>query len=470
MRWPLRHQVVLPMVVILLLTIGVVSVLNAALASIRVRKQMETQLLELADTLRSTNFPLESNVLKQTRGLTGAEYVVVDRRGHLQAASDNALRPLAEEAGAEPQPLDLAQPVIAGERRYLHAAVRIDRRAVGGDEVTLHVYYPEAAWREARWQAVWPPLAIGGAAVVLVTLAAYLLAAHLTQPIERLRVQVGRIGEGAFSPVPLPSRDDEIRDLAVAVNRMAEQLARYEGKTRQSERLRTLGTLGGGIAHQIRNAATGCRIALDLHERDCPLNESSGNGGPLTVAARQLGQIETYIQRFLTLGRPSAIEPVAVELADVVDEAVQLVRPTAVHLGVGIEWMRPPQATIVRADFPALVQLVSNLLVNAVEATAHTRVRAGESGRAAVAVSADQAIVVRLSHEDGVVRLVVGDSGPGPSAAIQPRLFEPFETDKPGGTGLGLIVARQIADDHGGTIRWERRDELTWFIVTLPAL
>jgi signal transduction histidine kinase len=87
-----------------------------------------------------------------------------------------------------------------------------------------------------------------------------------------------------------------------------------------------------------------------------------------------------------------------------------------------------------------------------------------------VAVSADQAIVVRLSHEDGIVRLVVGDSGPGPSAAIQPRLFEPFETDKPGGTGLGLIVARQIADDHGGTIRWERRDELTWFIVTLPAL
>jgi nitrogen-specific signal transduction histidine kinase len=49
-------------------------------------------------------------------------------------------------------------------------------------------------------------------------------------------------------------------------------------------------------------------------------------------------------------------------------------------------------------------------------------------------------------------------------------LFEPFETDKPGGTGLGLVVARQIAADHGGSIRWERRGERTWFVVELPLL
>jgi nitrogen-specific signal transduction histidine kinase len=48
------------------------------------------------------------------------------------------------------------------------------------------------------------------------------------------------------------------------------------------------------------------------------------------------------------------------------------------------------------------------------------------------------------------------------------RLFEPFVTGKPDGTGLGLFVARQIAEDHGGAIRWDRRDGMTEFIVELP--
>ena len=131
-----------------------------------------------------------------------------------------------------------------------------------------------------------------------------------------------QIAEGRFEPVALP--DARRRNPRPGRRRESDgPAARTSMKqaTRHSERLRTLGTLGGGIAHQIRNAATGCRIALDLHQRDCPL-ASKPNGHadePLAVAVRQLDLIESHIQRFLTLGRPqAAARSTAVDLAEVV--------------------------------------------------------------------------------------------------------------------------------------------------------
>ena len=465
MRWPLRRQILLPMVGILLLTVGVVSALNAWLATARVQQQLQTQLAEVIQTFAATNIPLTARVLQQTRGLSGAEFVATDAAGQLVAASDEALVPAAQTSGNRPEQLDLSSVALAGGRRYIHATTPLDRSAAGGGQFILHVFYPEAQWREARRQAVWPPLAIGGAAVLLVAGAALFVAAHITQPIERLRSHVGQIAQGRFEPVPLPARDDEIRGLAEAVNRMAEQLAKYEAGARQSERLRTLGTLGGGLAHQIRNAATGCRIALDLHQRDCPLPAANGHGDePLAVAVRQLGQIETHIQRLLALGRPQTAEKLDTDLADVVQQAIELVRPSAQHLGVELQFAPPAAPVIFPADSASLVQLVVNLLVNGVEAAAQTRVATAAVGTAAAGTT----VSVRLRQASRGCELAVVDPGSGPSPLIQPRLFEPFATDKPGGTGLGLAVVRQIAEDHGGSVRWERRGGETWFLVELP--
>src|SRR5262245_8264145 len=100
LRWPLRYQIMLPMVGILLLTIAVVSALNAWLASARARRQLEDQLADVSRTLATSNFPLESNVLRQMRGLTSADYVLVDGSGHAVAASDDALIFTAEKTRA----------------------------------------------------------------------------------------------------------------------------------------------------------------------------------------------------------------------------------------------------------------------------------------------------------------------------------------------------------------------------------
>ena len=463
MRQPLARQILLPMVGILLLTVGLASALNAWLASEQVRRRIQSQLADVAQTLAASNFPLESGVLRQTRGLTGAEYVLVDSTGQRLAASNAALAPLTVRPPADEGRLDQAHRVSSAGAVYFHTTLTIDRRPVGGTRQALHVFYPEQAWREARWQAAWPPLAIGGAASVLIAAAALLIAARVTQPIRQLRSQVERIAHGDFSPVPEPTQNDEVRDLAIAVNQMAERLAQYEQETRASERLQTLATLGGGIAHQIRNAATGCRMAIDLHERDCRSLESDNAQEPLTVAVRQLELIETHVRQFLTLGRPPTAERRQTELAAAIEQAIRLVQPMASHCGADIHFQRPPLRVVLMADPQALGQMLVNLLVNAVQAAAQAKVSAG------LADQESSGVIVKLSRPAADrARIAVGDPGPGPAPAMQDRLFEPFATDKPGGTGLGLVVARQIAEDHGGQIRWQRGDDHTWFIIELP--
>ena len=100
--------------------------------------------------------------------------------------------------------------------------------------------------------------------------------------------------------MPLPGRNDELRDLGRSINEMAEQLARLQETVQRTERLRLLGQVGGGLAHQLRNGLTGARLAVQLHAREC---RDGGDGEALDVALRQLALVETHLKRFLDLGR-----------------------------------------------------------------------------------------------------------------------------------------------------------------------
>jgi signal transduction histidine kinase len=442
----------------MLIATACASVANAWLAARRTRGQIETQLRDVARTLVESSFPLTDAVLRQTHGLSGAEFAVTDAGGQVVATSlpTRSAAPLAG-APQSPAALTLEKTVTLGGRTFFHVVVRRPPRHGSDGEQQLHIFYPEAQWRQAWRESVAPPLLVGLAALLVMTGLAAWLAARFARPIARLQAQVEQIAQGDFRPLPLPPRDDEIRDLAASVNRLAEMLARYEEEVRRRERLRTLGQLGGGIAHQMRNAATGGRMALDLYRRRTP---GAREDEDLAVAIRQLELMETYLRRFLTLGaehRPPAAE---VDWVRVVEDVLPLVRPTAEHLSVDLHWNPPPRPLVVRGDENGLSQLVVNLTLNAIEAAA---------GNTASALPAQ--VEIRLQENDSApraARLEIIDNGPGPAAGVQDRVFEPLVTDKPDGAGLGLPVAREIAQLHGGDIRWDRRHGRTHFIVNLP--
>lgn len=451
MRLGIRFQLLLPLLALML---GVVatSTWTTYDSGQRARRQIEGQIEAIAATVNGVTFPRNMQTLRLMKGLSSADFLLCDAHG--QPLEDDMGRPMTT-LGALPTslPLPSEQPaedfehlVQVGGLSYVCAGVALRHGAAGR---VLYVFYPESLWRDAAWQALRPALFLG----VLGGLASAALAVAVTQRLARriqaLERRTRLIAAGDFSPMPLPRRDDELRDLSRSVNDMAGRLAQYRETISKTERLRLLGQVSGGLAHQLRNVATGARLAVQLHARSCP---DGRDDETLGVALRQLALVETHLKRFLDLGKALELRREPRTLHALVTEALALLDPQCRHAGITLIGPRDDAPTLpVSADAEQIGQLLVNVLTNAIEA-------AGPGGR----------VEVRLFEESGRGIVEVIDSGAGPAPEVAARLFEPFVTGKPEGVGLGLAVARQVAEAHGGALGWRRAAEGTCFRVELP--
>jgi signal transduction histidine kinase len=457
MRWPIQFQLLLPNLSVVVLAIVLASAASAYFGAARARRIQEENLERVVATVAELKFPQSPPVLRLMKGLSGTDFVLLDRDGSVEAATlpldDEDSNHLRGIRGVGDESDWAARPAISlGGRAYLTRRVAVPARDPSSPAGSLVVLYPEDRRSAMMRQAAYPALAAGGLAVVAVVLVTSVLAHRFVRPIRLLVERTAAIARGEFQPVAVSARDDEIRDLALSINRMAEQLGQYEGQVRRHEQLRTLGQLGAGMAHQLRNAATGGRMAIELHQRECAARQPDES---LDVALRQLRLMESYLQRFLELGRDRPIVEETISLASVVADALALVRPMCEHVGIDLELQQPAEPLWIRGDAEALRQLAVNLVLNAVEAS-------GQQRRSAKIIVAVERV------DDGLAALHVRDSGPGPAADVAERLFEPFVSGKPESTGLGLYVARQVAEAHHGSIFWQRVDNETRFTVELP--
>jgi len=470
MRWPIQAQLLLPVLSVVVLTIAVASMASGYIGALRARQAEEESLRRVVTTLVAEDrFPLNEWVLQKMSGLSGGEFVFLDTEGHVVAATlgltdADAKRlpaiPRSNTAGSTSSNLADQPTLELAGKTYLCQRVPIATRGPGAVSGSLAVLYWQQRWSAIMREAAYPALLAGAIAVVAVVVVTTLLAQRFVRPIRRLGDQTAGIAEGNFSPIAVSARNDEIRDLALSINRMAERLGQYQRDIRRNEQLRTLGQLGAGMAHQLRNAATGSRMAIELHQRHCSVEQSAdpADRESLEVALRQLRLMESYLQRFLTLGRPHAARRDPVPLVPLVDDVVALVQPGCLHSSVTIAVEKPADSLTVCGDADELRQSIMNLVLNAIDAV---------SGQ----MAGDRQVNIVLERSSAARAILkIADNGPGPSAEVAARLFEPFVTGKPEGTGLGLFVARQIAEDHHGTLTWQRLDGWTEFRLELPVV
>lgn len=232
---------------------------------------------------------------------------------------------------------------------------------------------------------------------------------------------------------------------------VAHQLARR--RLEEANALKAIGELAAGVAHDLRNPLTVVRAAVDdLAERPRSGTELDEH---FDVIRRNLGRVERTIQGLLDAGRvrpaPAGVEALASILADV----AELARRDAVTQGVVLEF-DVAASVRVSGDAEALTRALTNLVINAVQASPQgcaVRVR----GR-----------VARL-HRDHRVTIAIDDRGPGVDGRARERLFRPFFSTKPDGTGLGLVSAQRLLASQGGDVRlYPRRRGGTRALVTIP--
>ena len=447
------------MAAVMLLTVAAVAGLGAWLAVRSAKARIESQVREVAQLVEESNFPLTTAVLRQMQALSGAELIAVDSAGRFEAASVNMsdVAALKDQAAASGRPeISWTNRVSVDGLEYFHVTAMRPSQS-SEPAVRLHILYPVDEYRRAWQRAVYPSMGFAMLALPVVMLLSFVTGSRIASRVARLRKQVDRIARGDFEQFAPPPGDDEIRALAEAVNRMAAMLASYEEEVRRTERMRTLAHLGGGIAHQLRNSATGCAMAVDLHASECPL--ASGSEA-LAVAKRQLQHMEEYIQRFLQLGKRSETEASeTIDLVERIEDLLPLVQPVARHAHVELRWTRCDCRPMMTGDPERIGQLVINLVVNAIEAAAQGVAQERRPGR----------VEIELSRPAPArIMFTVADSGGGPAEGVRDNLFEPFVSEKPDGVGLGLSVAKEIAEQHAGQISWQRDHDRTIFTVELP--
>jgi signal transduction histidine kinase len=321
----------------------------------------------------------------------------------------------------------LAKAVHAGSRPGIRRTVRRLGRYYEREHRRLRA-------RGAFLARVSNALLVGIVGVVIASFLAFLWAirAWLVEPIRMIQRATEVMSTGDLAHRIPVAGNDELGRLAGSINRMAASLAHIQTQLVTSERFALLGELAAYVAHNIRNPLASIRATAQAEMIHLPATDPRRMAfDDIVTASDRLGAWVTDLLRSVS---PIALERRPGSVGELVTRCAELARPRLDAAGVELV-LAVAETPAVSFDQAKLEQVVSAVLANASDA-------APRGSR----------IVVDVEHEGQTVALRIADQGPGIPAARRSRLFTPFATSKPSGTGLGLWLSQKIVVAHGGTI------------------
>jgi signal transduction histidine kinase len=294
----------------------------------------------------------------------------------------------------------------------------------------------EAARLEERtWSWVLTAL---GASVVLSLAGAAWIANRLTRSLRALATATHHVGERAVEQPLVVRGRDETADLAEAFNAMTARLRRVDEMKEE---------FFATISHELRSPLTSVREAANLLGDGVPGPLNPKQQRLVNIVGSSSDRLLRLVNQILELSRLRAgMQPLRHERVDierVVERAVEELRPRAEEAGLAFERERVGNSFVVTGDEDRLMQVIVNLIANAIRFTPR-------GGR----------VIVRVIDAASEVEVQVEDTGCGIPAPALPYIFEWYRQahQDPGGTGLGLAIVRSTVEAHGGRITVESQE------------
>jgi two-component system nitrogen regulation sensor histidine kinase NtrY len=257
------------------------------------------------------------------------------------------------------------------------------------------------------------------------------LSRQLSRPIEELIGWTAHIRRMEALPPDRPRRGaPEFEALRTALREMATALEQARSREIEAERLRAFRETARRVAHEMRNPLTPIRLAVAQLARSAapPQREA------IEVLVAESGRLEQLAREFTEFGRLPEGPAAQVDLAELLADLARTSIPPTMRVSLALD----PALPTLLGHYDPLRRAFGNIIRNAVEAS---------EARGQIDLSA--------RPEDGVVRIEIGDHGPGVPPDLAARLFDPYVTGKSGGTGLGLALAKQTIEMHQGTIAFQ---------------
>lgn len=285
--------------------------------------------------------------------------------------------------------------------------------------------FEEAASRGMLWLFV----------VALTAIAiAYLLTDRMTQSLARLSLAADSVSRGELDTRVERTGKDEIGKVASAFNDMTESLQHTMRQLADRQALAAVGEFAASLSHEIRNALTAIR--LDMQVAGETIADDSAAEEPHQRALGELDRLNETVSTALRIARSGKLNLSRLDLWDPLYLAVHAARPEFEARGIELFVPERSAPIFVHGDATGIEQCVLNLLLNASQATP-------QLGRT----------TIRVERIKKYVLIHISDTGTGIPEGIREKVFEAFYSTRDDGTGLGLPIARRIAQAHGGHLR-----------------
>jgi two-component system sensor histidine kinase HydH len=204
----------------------------------------------------------------------------------------------------------------------------------------------------------------------------------------------------------------------------------------KSRYLNSIGSLAAGVAHEIRNPLSSIKgFAVYFKER------LSGNKDDQQTADIMIGEVERLnrvVSQLIEFARPLELKRQNVQIAELVQHAVKLIAADAQKKQISIEIEAAAEIPPVEVDSDKIKQVFLNIFLNSLAALQ-------DGGK----------LKIKLSSRANNLEVIISDNGAGIEKMDLPRIYDPYFTSKPAGTGLGLAVVQKIMEAHGGNISLE---------------